>query len=51
MTKLVILDFDGTLADTVELIVQTNQEVQRRMGLGAGAHYVIDDFQKLLSLL
>lgn len=31
MIKLVILDFDGTLADTVELIVQTNQEVQRRM--------------------
>lgn len=32
MIRLVILDFDGTLADTVELIVQTNQEVQRRMG-------------------
>lgn len=31
MIKLVILDFDGTLADTVELIVKTNQEVQRRM--------------------
>jgi phosphoglycolate phosphatase len=30
--KLVILDFDGTLADTRELIVRTNQEVQRRMG-------------------
>lgn len=28
---MVILDFDGTLADTVELIVKTNQEVQRRM--------------------
>jgi phosphoglycolate phosphatase len=31
MIKLVILDFDGTLADTVELIVLTNQETQRRM--------------------
>lgn len=31
MIKVVILDFDGTLADTVELIVKTNQEVQRRM--------------------
>ena len=32
MTKLIILDFDGTLADTREIIVRTNQEVQRRMG-------------------
>lgn len=32
MNKLVILDFDGTLADTREIIVRTNQEVQRRMG-------------------
>jgi len=32
MIKLVIFDFDGTLADTCELIVKTNQEVQRRMG-------------------
>lgn len=31
MIRLVILDFDGTLADTRELIVRTNQEVQRRM--------------------
>ena len=31
MIRLVILDFDGTLADTVELIVKTNQEAQRRM--------------------
>ena len=30
--KLIILDFDGTLADTREIIVQTNQEVQRLMG-------------------
>ena len=32
MIRLVIFDFDGTLADTCELIVKTNQEVQRRMG-------------------
>lgn len=32
MIRLVILDFDGTLADTRELIVRTNQEAQRRMG-------------------
>ena len=32
MNKLVILDFDGTVADTREIIVRTNQEVQRRMG-------------------
>ena len=32
MKRLVILDFDGTLADTREIIVRTNQEVQRRMG-------------------
>ena len=32
MIQLVILDFDGTLADTRELIVRTNQEAQRRMG-------------------
>ena len=32
MTKLFIFDFDGTLADTREIIVRTNQEVQRRMG-------------------
>ncbi len=32
MYKLVILDFDGTLADTRELIVRTNQEAQLRMG-------------------
>lgn len=31
-TKLIIFDFDGTLADTVDLIVETNQESQRRMG-------------------
>ena len=32
MIRLAILDFDGTLADTRELIVRTNQEVQRRKG-------------------
>lgn len=32
MIKLLILDFDGTLADTQELIVRTNQEAMRRMG-------------------
>lgn len=32
MAKLIIFDFDGTLADTSRLIVRTNQEVQRRMG-------------------
>ena len=32
MYKLIILDFDGTLADTRELIVQTNQQAMRRMG-------------------
>ena len=30
--KLIILDFDGTLADTRELIVRTNQEAQRQLG-------------------
>ena len=32
MIRLLIFDFDGTLADTRELIVRTNQEAQRRMG-------------------
>lgn len=31
MIKLVIFDFDGTLADTQELIVRTNQEAMRRL--------------------
>ena len=31
MIKLLIFDFDGTLADTRELIVRTNQEVMRAM--------------------
>lgn len=29
---LIVFDFDGTLADTRELIIQTNFEVQRKMG-------------------
>ncbi|MBR0246418.1 MAG: HAD-IA family hydrolase [Bacteroidales bacterium] len=32
MKKLVILDFDGTLADTRELIIRTSEEAMRRMG-------------------
>ena len=32
MKKLVILDFDGTLADTRELIIRTSQDAMRRMG-------------------
>ena len=31
MAKLIILDFDGTLADTRELIIRTNQDAQRRL--------------------
>ncbi len=31
-THLLIFDFDGTLADTHELIIQTNQEAMRQMG-------------------
>ena len=31
MKKLVILDFDGTLADTRELIIRTSEEAMRRM--------------------
>lgn len=30
--RLAILDFDGTLADTRELVVRTNQEAMRRLG-------------------
>ena len=36
--KLIILDFDGTLGDTL-------------MGSRAGATYIIDDFAELLTLL
>lgn len=30
--KLIILDFDGTLGDTREIIIRTNQELMRRKG-------------------
>lgn len=45
MTKLVILDFDGTLADTRELIVRANQEAQRRM------HYPVADEALIVSII
>lgn len=32
MIKIIILDFDGTLADTRELIIRTNQDAMRAMG-------------------
>lgn len=31
-TKLIILDFDGTLCDTREIIIRTNQELMRQKG-------------------
>lgn len=31
MKKIIIFDFDGTLADTHELIVRTNQEAMKAM--------------------
>ncbi|MBP5721343.1 MAG: HAD hydrolase-like protein [Bacteroidales bacterium] len=43
MIKLIIFDFDGTLADTGELILQTNQEVQRRM------HYPVCDPETIMA--
>ena len=45
MIRLVILDFDGTLADTVELIVKTNQEVQRRM------HYPVCEPERIIATI
>ena len=45
MTRLVILDFDGTLADTRELIVRTNQTVQRQMG------YPVKDEASIVSII
>ena len=30
-TKIIIFDFDGTLADTHELIIRTNQEAMKAM--------------------
>ena len=32
MVKQVVFDFDGTLGDTLELILRTNHETRRRMG-------------------
>lgn len=32
MVKLVVFDFDGTLGDTLELILRTNHETRKRMG-------------------
>ena len=32
-TKIIILDFDGTLADTASVIVQTTQATIRELGL------------------
>ena len=34
LSKLIIFDFDGTIADTRELIISTNREVLRRMRYG-----------------
>ena len=45
MIKLVIFDFDGTLADTCELIVQTNQEVQRRL------HYPVCEPERIIATI
>ena len=42
MTRLLIFDFDGTLADTRELIVATNQEAMRRM------HYPVLGAEKII---
>lgn len=43
MIKLIVFDFDGTLADTRELILRTNQEVQRRM------HYPVCDAETIMA--
>ena len=45
MMPLIIFDFDGTLADTRELIVRTNQEVQRRM------NYPVADEKRIVSTI
>lgn len=45
MVKLLIFDFDGTLADTRELIVKTNQEVQRRM------HYPVCEPERIIATI
>lgn len=45
MIRLLVFDFDGTLADTRELIVLTNQEVQRRM------HYPVRDEASIVATI
>lgn len=45
MVKLLIFDFDGTLADTRELIVKTNQEAQRRM------HYPVCEPERIIATI
>ena len=45
MIKLLILDFDGTLADTQELIVRTNQEAMRQLG------YPVQDAQTIIDTI
>lgn len=45
MIKLLILDFDGTLADTQELIVRTNQEAMRRLD------YPVQDAQTIIDTI
>ncbi|MBR4826587.1 MAG: HAD family hydrolase [Bacteroidales bacterium] len=45
MKTLIILDFDGTLADTRELIVRTNQDAMRRM------RYPVADEQSIVATI
>lgn len=45
MIELIILDFDGTLADTRQLIVATNQEAMRRM------HYPVADEESIAATI
>ena len=45
MIKLVIFDFDGTLADTHQLIIRTNQEAMRRM------NYPVADEKTITSII
>ena len=45
MDKLLIFDFDGTLADTRELIVKTSQEAQRQM------HYPVCEPERIIATI
>ena len=45
MKKLIIFDFDGTLADTRELIVRTNQEAMKRVG------YPVADAESIIATI